>query len=136
MKRHSIQEAESRCAGLEVRPITREYIEKYCGQKNIRNTVRGYAFFLNDEYIGSGGVEYRPDSFFVFSDIAEGANINKMTVWRCSKIIIEMIKNMNVTTVATSDKDNHKAQAFVKSCGYIPYADDEEYVYFFKEAQQ
>ena len=133
MKNDKIKELESRCKGLKVKPMTLDDYNYFYGEFGIPVSVRGYVFLINDEYVGIAGVEYQKDNFVVFSDIRNHAIVKKQTIWRCTKFILEMVKDMKINVIATSQKCNESSQSFVKACGFSEYYSDEDRIYFYKD---
>jgi len=55
-------------------------------------SMRALVFFLNGELSGIGGYKIENGNLVVFSDLKEGVKVSKHTIWRCTKIIMDMVK--------------------------------------------
>lgn len=133
MRSDRIKEIESRCKGLKVTPITMDDYNYFYGDFGIPSSVRGYVFKIEEEYVAIAGVEYHKDNFIVFSDIRKHDIVKRQTIWRCTKFILEMVKDMNVNVIAISQKCSESSQSFVKACGFSEYGTDDNRVYFYKD---
>lgn len=104
-------------------PITREDIEHFRGDTCNGQTVRGLAFFVDGELSGIGGVQYSKDGILAFSEIKEGVTVSKATVWRCTKLVMEMIDKRKLPVCAISDPDHKTAPSFLERLGFLPVKD-------------
>lgn len=133
MRKHNIKDIESRCEGLEIRHMNAREFANYYGPAVVMHSTKGYVFLLDGEYVGAAGVEMRPDSFYVFSEMKEDAKLSKQTIWRCANLVSDMIDKIPATKVATSDVGNKSAHKFCEKFGYEEYARDDVLVYFYKK---
>lgn len=84
------------------RLATAEDIEAVTGQKT-PYTVMAYAFFLDGEPAGLGGYKLENGNFVVFSDIKKDVKAPKMTVYRCVRKVMDMIKAKGLPMYAMAE---------------------------------
>ena len=112
--------------------MTAEDFKEFYGVDKVPFTVRGYAFFLEGKLAGLGGVRYDGQHLFAFSDIKDDVEVSKITIWRCTKLVMDIIDKMNVRVVAQADCNRETADRFLKRLGFVKYHDEGFYV---REAQ-
>ena len=103
---------------IEIKPITiSDYVE-FFGVKPER-TIRGYCFYLNGERVAVFGALIDKKVTMLFSDMRDGIDVPKITIWRWAKKALGMISDMKQPMYATS-KSSGK---FLTSLGFRFYGD-------------
>jgi hypothetical protein len=59
-------------------------------------------FYKDGEMIGIGGYKIDCGNFVIFSEIKENARLNKQTIWRCGRVIMDFIKGHGIKMLAVS----------------------------------
>lgn len=103
---------------LEIRPLTADYIMEFHGLSAMPYSARGYAFFLDGDLVGMGGVRFHGPYFIAFSDIKENVKVEKATVYRCALEVMKLIRDMGIKTVAICNNDVPSAPKFLAHLGY------------------
>lgn len=84
------------------RMATADDIEAVTGQKS-PYTCRAYAFFYDGVPVALGGYKLENGNFVVFSDIKEGVDAPKMTVFRCVLKVMEMVRAKGLSMYAVAE---------------------------------
>jgi hypothetical protein len=79
----------------EIKPSTADDIASFYGA-GVLKTVRAYSVFWRGELVAVAGVMLEPTGFIIFSDMKEGIEAPKMTVWKTAKLLAEAIKKFNI----------------------------------------
>lgn len=79
-------------------------------------SVRAIIFYLDGEVAAIGGWKIENGSYVVFSEIKEGVKVEKATVFRCARVILEMVSEKGCPMYAATD--NHK---FLEKLGFKPF---------------
>ena len=127
-------ELENRYKGLGILPLSRENYLGYYGDVPLKNSIKGYVFTMHGQYVGIAGIEYRDGYYILFSEIKENAIVSKGLIYRVALFVMEFVKGLRVPVLATSNKCNERAQSFVKAMGFVPYAEQDQSVFFYREA--
>lgn len=88
-------------------------------------TGRAIVFFLDGEIAGLGGWKIDGSSYVVFSEIKEGVKVEKSTVFRCARIILDMVSEKNCPMYAVTHNPK-----FLERLGFKPFetvTDNKEY---------
>lgn len=83
---------------IEIRPARPGDFPPVCGKANDR-TVIAFTVEWGGEPVCIAGVTLEKGQFIIFSDIREGVNAPKMTVWRTARKLAERIKSLNLPAV-------------------------------------
>ena len=93
-------------------------IENFTGKKP-ESSMRSISFFLDGELSGIGGYKIENGNFVVFSDIKENVIVSKQTIWRCAKIVMDMIEEKGLPMYALSHN-----KKFVEKLGFKQFKDE------------
>lgn len=107
----------SRNKSATVKPLTQAIIDEFYGE-GVSFTIKGYALYLDGKLVGVAGVRFVGSGRIVFSEIKEGVNLPKATVWRCTRLIMSMIDKMKIPVEAYADCNKETAPAFLKRLGF------------------
>ena len=66
-------------------------------------SFRGLAFFVDGKIAGIAGYKIDSGRFVIFSDIAEGVTVNKQTIFRCAKIVMDFVSGKKCPMIAGTD---------------------------------
>lgn len=99
-------------------PIKTEDILKATGGAGVKNSVKGFSFFKDDELVHVSGIEYNGVYFKVFSHSVLGVDVPKITVWRATKIVMSMINNLKCDVYAERDENIERADLFLERLGF------------------
>lgn len=107
---------------VEIRQTIKSDFMAVCNRVNDK-TVKAFTVIYDGEPVAIAGVILEKDHFIVFSDVKEGLQAPKMTIWKTSRKLIEMIKSLNLPAIATTNNGK-----FLNSIGmeYIMETNDKE----------
>lgn len=83
------------------RTATRDDVIDYFGGPQMY-TIKALAFFIDDKIAGIAGWKYEAGRFVVFSDIGKDVKISKQTIWRCVKVVMEMVRGRKAPMIAVA----------------------------------
>lgn len=79
-------------------------------------SVRAVAFFLDGKIVGIGGWKMEGGSFVLFSEIKDGVKVEKATIFRCARIVMDMAAENKCPMHAATDNPR-----FLESLGFQPF---------------
>ena len=82
---------------------TQKDIEEYYGK--VPATMKAMIFYVDGEPAGIGGYRMLNGSFVIFSEIKENVKVSKQTIWRCAKIVMDMIAREKTTMYAVAGNE-------------------------------
>jgi hypothetical protein len=86
---------------VELKPITvSDYVHFF--KEHPKRTIRGYSFFLNGEMVAVFGAILEKEGTMLFSDMKDGIDVPKITIYRWSKKALELIDDMKQPLYATT----------------------------------
>ncbi len=106
-------------SNVQYRPITLADFVQFYGQERSVGTISGFAFFVDGELSGVAGVEIRKGYFYAFSDIKEGANVSKLTIWRCAVMVRNWLRERKCDMYACANENIEGAPRFLHRLGFV-----------------
>lgn len=98
---------------IEIKAITiDDYVRFFKEQP--KRTIRGYAFFIDNEIVAVFGALLHKDGTMLFSDVKEGLEVSPIIIWRWAKRALKLIDDMKQPLYATSKKSGR----FLESLGF------------------
>ncbi len=107
-------------SGVSYRPAGSQDIRDFYGY--IPATMYALVFELGDKVVALGGWKMENGNLVVFSDIKEGAKLNKHTIWRGAKVIMDFVKEKGVPMYATTSNPE-----FLRRLGFHTIGKSNEY---------
>jgi hypothetical protein len=106
-------------SNVKYKPISLDDYEQFYGDSPLPKSIRGVSFFLDDSIAGVAGIKYDGYYFTVFSDMKDGIIVPPITVWRATKIVMDMVNNLKCDVYAIKNPDIEGACAFLNRLGFV-----------------
>ena len=91
-------------SGLKYRIATYDDYTKWYGGRQ-KFGAKAYAFFKDEEMVALAGYKLQQNMFIIFSEIKENVILDKLTIFRAAKVVMELSKEINAPKYAVSDND-------------------------------
>lgn len=101
-----------------IRPVTRADMEKFYGTHP--RTVRAVAVELDGEVVCIAGVAIEKGRIEAFSDLREGVDVPKITVYRYAHQIMRWIMDLQLPVMVTQNPERSNSHRFLVSMGFTP----------------
>ena len=108
---------------IEIRPANAADLLSFYGKPSAK-TVRAFCISKNGEVGAIAGITISPEIITFFSDMKDGVEVPKMTVWRVSKEIVRRVRKMNLPIYAIENCNKPTAKRFLERLGFVFYAED------------
>lgn len=82
-------------------------------------SVKAIVFRDGGKLVAIGGVKREGGRWVAFSEIKPDANLSKMTIWRGAKVVMEMIKAMNMPIWAVAERKGESTGKFSMRLGFV-----------------
>lgn len=97
------------------RPATQEDLTEFYGE-HPPFSIKAIAFMLDGQIAALGGWKIENGSYVIFSEIKEGVTVEKATIFRCAKIILDMVSEQGCPMYAATHN-----QKFLEKLGFQPF---------------
>lgn len=89
-------------SGVSYRLATSEDFTKWYGGRQ-KYGAKAYIFIRDGEPIGIGGYKLHDKLFIIFSEIKENVILDKLTIYRAAKVIMELCSEVKTIKLAVSN---------------------------------
>lgn len=110
---------------IEIRPTTQADIVAFSGHRS-QKTIRAFTVLLDGEVTCIAGVTIEPDGVMAFSDLREGLQVPKMTIYRYAKQLADLIRGWGLPAAAVADPNRPNSDRFLERMGFCYIIDSEE----------
>lgn len=104
---------------VKYKPISLDDYKEFYGDRPLPKSIRGFSFFVDNSIAGIAGIIYDGSYFIVFSEMKDGIIVPQLTVWRVTKIVMDMVKNLKCDVYAIKNPDIEGACAFLNKLGFV-----------------
>jgi len=103
---------------ISYRPITKIDFKSYYNYDNIKQTIKGFSFFYDGKLSGVAGIVYGDGYMYMFSEYDKDINVSKLSIWRCTKLVIDMVDKMRIGVFAECNPNIPNANRFLERLGF------------------
>lgn len=115
-----------------IRPVTSEDMRRFYGSHE--RTVRAVAVELDGELVCIAGVAIEKGKIEAFSDLREGIDVPKITIYRYAHKIMRWIMDLQLPVMVTSNPERPNSHRFLVSLGFEPVGSEGEITIYRLEA--
>lgn len=91
-----------------------------------RNASRAWVVVYRDEVVCLAGVEFQPFAAVLFSEIKEGLDVPKISIWRATKDIMKLVKGLNRSVIAICRDEYLNSEKMLRMFGFTFLATTEQ----------
>lgn len=96
------------------KPATQSDIIEFYGARP-SHSIKALAFYVDGELAGLGGWKMENGSYVIFSEIKSGIVVEKATIFRCAKVILDMVSEEGCPMYASTENPK-----FLEKLGFTP----------------
>ena len=103
--------------GLTYRHATRDDLVAFYG-KAPACSIRALVFLDGDKIVAIGGMKREDGRWVAFSEIKPDVKLGKLTIWRCAKLVMEMLEAMKLPIWAVAEQQGAETGLLVRHLGF------------------